>query len=385
MLTLIRNVHCFAPEDLGRRDVRIGGGQVLSIDAPNSVSGADEVIDGSALRLLPGLVDALTHPCGGGGEGGFGNRTPEISAEAFIKAGITSPIGALGTDSLGRSLDVLYANVMGLRTRGLNALMYTGAYRVPPPTLTGDVARDLFLVDAVIGLGEVAVADHRGSQLSAAELRRLGADTSLGGTLAGRGGRVLVHVGDGAGRLQLLRDAVQDSELPPRVFYPTHVNRSLALLQEATEWTLEGGYVDITVSTTPELIAAGDIPATVALRHLLDAGAPATHITMSSDAGGSLPLYENGQFQGLCAAGPMVLSELLAELREDDALYAIAVAAMTRNPAQALGLDDRGALRAGAQADLLLVDESSGAVCHVLGAGRWLLREGKCLLPEIGT
>ncbi|MFT7288820.1 MAG: beta-aspartyl-dipeptidase (metallo-type), partial [Halieaceae bacterium] len=195
MLLRIEGAELFDPAPRGAVDVLVGGGRVLAIgDAALSVP-ADEVVDGRGRVLLPGIVDALTHPCGGGGEGGFGNRTAELDAETFIRAGVTSPVGALGTDSLGRSLEVLFGNVMGLRAQGLRAFMYTGAYRVPAPTLTGDVARDLYLVDPVVGVGEVAIADHRGTQPTALELRRLAAEAQLGGLLAGRGGTVLIHVG----------------------------------------------------------------------------------------------------------------------------------------------------------------------------------------------
>ena len=51
------------------------------------------------------------------------------------------PVGALGTDSIARSLEVLFGQVMKLRAHGLSALMYSGSYRVPPDTLTGDIAR----------------------------------------------------------------------------------------------------------------------------------------------------------------------------------------------------------------------------------------------------
>jgi beta-aspartyl-dipeptidase (metallo-type) len=307
--------------------------------------------------LVPGLVDALTHPCGGGGEGGFGNRTPELDADAFLAAGVTAPVGALGTDSLGRSLDVLYGCVMGLRARGLNAYMYGGAYRVPVPTLTGDVARDLYLVAPVIGMGEVAIADHRGTQPSAAELRRLAAEVQLGGILAGEGGTVMIHTGAGPSRLALLREAIEGSDLSPAVLYPTHVNRSTALLDEAADWALRGGYVDITVSTTPELLAAGDIDAAAALRRLLEAGAPPERITMSSDAGGSLPVYVDGELRGLTAASPASLPALLASVwREDPEFFPLALACMTRNPARALRLATGGEWAVGRRADLLVLN-----------------------------
>lgn len=380
MLTLIQGAERFSPQALGTGDVLVGGGKVLALDdsaaaLPDAL--AVDRVDAQGKLLLPGLVDALTHPCGGGGEGGFGNRTEELDAEAFIRAGVTTPVGALGTDSLGRSLEVLYGNVMGLRARGLRAHMYSGAYRVPAPTLTGDLARDIYLVEPVIGAGEVAISDHRGAQPGAAELRRLAADTQLGGILVGSGGTVLVHVGDGEARLQPLRDAISGSDLQPRVFYPTHVNRSRALLDEAAKWALEGGYVDITVSTTPELIAAGDLAAADALQRLVEAGAPPEHITCSSDAGGSLPLYENGELKGSTAARPGVLMELLLDLWEKDRdFFAIALAAVTSNAAAALRLPGHGELAVGNDADLVLVDPTSGQVTDVLCCGRWLLRGG---------
>lgn len=377
---LISGAECFDPKPLGQMDVLVAGGEVVAIGEPGSLRGDAQPIDGRGKLLVPGLVDALTHPCGGGGEGGFGNRTDEISLETFVRAGVTAPVGALGTDSIGRSLDVLYGNVMGMRAQGLNAYMLSGAYRVPAPSFTGDIARDIYLVSPVVGVGEVAVADHRGTQPTAQELRRLAAETQLGGILAGEGGTVLVHVGAGDSRLALLRETITGSDLSASVLYPTHVNRSTALLDEAAEWSLRGGYVDITVSTTEDLIAAGDITADQALRRLLEAGAPAEHITMSSDAGGSLPVYVNGELVGLTAASPESLPELLFDLRQDHPdLFAVALAAMTRNPASALKLKGAGELCVGARADLLLLDPAARCVDSLMSGGRWLLRGGDYL------
>lgn len=374
MLTLIINAEIFAPQPLGRGQVLIAGQHIAALGETVDVQGgALQVVDAAGKWLIPGFIDALTHPAGGGGEGGFGNRTAEMCADDFIAAGVTTPIGALGTDSIARSLDVLYGKTMELRARGLSARMYTGAYRVPAPTLTGDIARDITLIDPVIGVGELAISDHRSAQPTVQELRRLAADARLGGVLSGKGGVVFVHVGDGESRLAPLREALAGSDLPVDTFYPTHINRSSALLQEAAALARDGAYVDITVSTTPELIAMGDIPALQALHELIAAGAPPERVTLSSDAGGSLPVYRDGKLAGLTAASPASLLALLQQaIRAGDGSAGPVLAALTCNPASALGLHSKGNLRAGADADLLLLDPATGELDAVMCGGRWL-------------
>ena len=382
MLTLITNARVYAPEPLGLKSVLVSGNRIVAIDDDIDLSGAAlDIVDAGGRWVLPGFVDALTHPCGGGGEGGFGNRTPEITAAEFILAGVSCPVGALGTDSITRSLDVLYGCVMGLREQGLAAHMYTGSYRIPAPTLTGDIARDLILVAPVIGVGEVAISDHRSAQPTVEELRRLAADSRLGGILSNKTGTVLVHVGDGEAGLAPLRDALSGSDLPRDSFYPTHVNRHDSLLEEAAQFATGGAAVDITVSTTPELIAAGDIPPLDALQRLLAAGAPADRVTFSSDAGGSLPLFVDGELQGLTSATPdSMLNVLRQALSDAPELVEAVLSALTANPACALGLHGKGRIDVGGDADLLLLDPDGGALEAVMCGGRWLLKAGELQL-----
>ncbi len=385
-LTLIVNAEVYDPEPRGRQQVLLGGGEVLAMDERIDVSGAAvDTIDADGALLVPGFIDALTHPCGGGGEGGFANRTREIGIETFLRAGVTSPIGALGTDSLTRSLDVLYGTTRQLRAQGLDAMMYTGAYRVPAPTLTGDIARDLTLLPVVIGVGEVAISDHRSAQPTPQELRRLAADARLGGILGGRGGTVMLHLGDGPAGLEPMHSALAGSDLPVTAFYPTHVNRNSALLEEAISFARQGGFIDITASTTPELIQAGDIPALVALERALAEGVPASQLTLSSDAGGSLPVYVDGELNGLTAAGPDILLQTLqaAIAEAPDLLYPV-LAALTRNPAAALRLPGVGQLGIGSAATLLLLRPDSGALTDLCCRGRWLIRKGEADVVQVG-
>jgi beta-aspartyl-dipeptidase (metallo-type) len=376
MPILIRNAQVYAPESRGVNNVLIEGGRILSVSS--GAAGLEgellETIDAQGRWLLPGFVDVLTHPCGGGGEGGFGNRTPELEADEFIHAGVTTPVGALGTDSITRSLEVLFGKTMELRAKGLSALMYNGSYRMPPLTLTGDVARDMLLVEPVIGVGEVAISDHRSSQPTTQELRRLAADVHLGGTLSGKQGVVFLHLGDGRAGLEPIEAALAGTELPRRLFYPTHSNRNRSLLEQAAQHASRGGYADITVSTTEELIAAGDIPALDALSLALEAGAPAERLTLSSDAGGSLPLYRDGELAGLQSASPgAMLDTLTAAIGRADTVETV-IAAMTRNPARALGLARKGCIAPGFDADLMLLDSSSGSLDFVMCQGQWLLK-----------
>ena len=54
-----------------------------------------ERVDGRGRYLVPGLVDPLAHITGGGGEGGFAFRTPELAAGEALKAGVTTLVAAL--------------------------------------------------------------------------------------------------------------------------------------------------------------------------------------------------------------------------------------------------------------------------------------------------
>ena len=44
---------------------------------------SSEQIDGTNLILTPGFIDCHVHVLGGGGEGGFANRTPEATMEGL--------------------------------------------------------------------------------------------------------------------------------------------------------------------------------------------------------------------------------------------------------------------------------------------------------------
>ncbi len=167
MIKLIKNVKVYSPDFLGTKDVLILGDKLAGIEdeIKLKVSCMEvEEIDGTGKILTPGFIDSHVHILGGGGEGGFKTRTPEITLTTLTKAGVTTVVGTLGTDGLARDTSALLAKARGLEEEGITSYIYTGAYQVPTPTLTGDVMKDIMSIDKIIGAGEIALSDHRSSQ-----------------------------------------------------------------------------------------------------------------------------------------------------------------------------------------------------------------------------
>ena len=371
-LVLIRNAQVWSPAPLGRRDVLLGAGRVLAMEPQLAPGMATTTIEADGALLCPGLIDSLVHLSGGGGEGGFATRTlPLATAEEPLRSGVTTVIGALGTDDTTRTHVDLLACARALRLQGLNTYILTGSYQTPPVTLTGNVRQDLIVVPDIIGVGEIAIADHRGSQPTVTELARIGADARVGAMLAGKRGTVLIHVGDASDGLELLHAVSDASAVPVGQWHPTHINRSRALLEQAPAWLARGGSVDLTTSTTPALLAAGDLPAASVLAELLADGVSAAQITLSSDGQASLPLFD--------AAGTLVdiqpapIASLFEAMREAVLRHQVgldvALTTVTQTPAAVWGLKRKGEIRVGADADLLLLDPDSLEVRSTFARG----------------
>lgn len=377
-LQLLRNADVYAPEPLGVQQLLLGGGRVLWIgDALPALPPAlaVEVTDLEGRRLIPGLIDGHVHVTGGGGEAGFGSRVPAPLLSRYTRAGVTSVVGLLGTDDCARSTRELVASIHALREQGLNAWGYSGGYHLPPTTLTGSVRGDIVFVDALIGVGEVAISDHRSSQPTLDELLRLASEAHVAGLMTGKAGIVHLHLGDGARGLDLVRRALDHSELPARVFNPTHVNRRKALFEEALELARRGCSIDITafpVADGEDAWSAAD-----ALLRYLDSDAPTDRVTISSDAGGCLPCFDgDGRVCGMAVGESGALLATLNEVLDRGLALAEALPAFTSNPARLLRLAGKGRIATGADADLVALDASGGA-SDVWIAGAVHLRAGE--------
>ncbi|MGU5698070.1 beta-aspartyl-peptidase [Aeromonas allosaccharophila] len=374
MLTLIEGAEIFSPTHLGQQDLLVADGRIAWMGKGLTVPANWPLnrVDGRGSYLVPGLVDPLAHITGGGGEGGFAFRTPELAASEALKAGVTTLVAALGTDSLTRTPTQVLGKVREFRAAGVSAFMYTGSYHLPVKTLTGTVESDIILLPEVLGVGEVAISDHRSSAPTYHELARLASEARVAGLLAGKSGVSFFHIGDGKGALAPLRALRDETDIPLRQLYPTHCNRNPWLFAEAIEWGKAGGWVDLTTSSFPDLLEDGERLAADGLAELLAAGVPAERITFSSDANASLPRFdgEGRLIEMRCGQIASLWQQCMRATRLGVSLER-ALAAVTSNPAQALGLGSKGRIGVGQDADLLLIHARTFAIERVMSGGQW--------------
>ncbi len=354
MIKIIKNVEIFSPQPLGKRDILIAHDKIVAIDKDIALNGTYvESIDGSGKLCVPGFIDSHVHIIGGGGEGGFTTRTPELPFSDLVQGGITTVVGCLGTDGVTRNLNSLYAKAKSLDEQGVTCYIYSGSYRVPIVTFTGSLLQDLILIDKVIGAGEIAISDHRSSQPTIEELKRIAADARVGGILSNKAGIVNLHVGDGPSMLDMLYEIIRTTEIPTSQFLPTHINRNRKLLQEGLNYVQMGGVVDFTTSVGSLL--EEDLQAWKALKDYVDHGFEDS-VTFSSDGQGSLPRFnDKKEFVGLDVGRVTSVYEQFRLAVENGVELQKALKAVTKNPAKVLKLTSKGCLDEGKDADLLLL------------------------------
>ena len=139
---------------------------------------------------------------------------------------------------------------------------------------------------------------------------------------------------------------------------------------------LEKGYVDITTGTAPYIEKEEDKPYYAVLR-MLEQGVPIDRICLSSDAGGSLPHFdENGNLLGMEIAGSDTLyKEITALINKGSLALEDALKPATTNPAEAYGLKEKARIKPGCHADLIFADRNL-EIKHVMVRGRFLVKEG---------
>lgn len=377
MLTLINNASLYTPAPLGRKNVLVGGDKVLAIsDEPINLPASLNVleVDFSDKILMPGFVDSHAHITGGGGEAGFSTQVPAVPISHFTLAGVTTVVGLLGTDDTTRNTGNLLARVYGLREEGLSAYCWTGGYHLPLTTLTGSAKNDIVFLEPVIGVGEFAISDHRSSQPTLEEILRVASDTHVAGLISGKAGILHFHLGDGKRKLELIEQAINQSEIPPRVFNPTHVNRNKSLFDASCQLLRHGCYIDITAF--PRGSADPGWTACEAITQLIAGDYPLHQITISSDGGGCMPCFDTqGTVTRMDFGRPQTLLETLQECLDQNLPLPQVLPMFTSNVADLLRLPHKGRLAPGLDADLIALDQHH-QITDVMARGRWHKRNG---------
>lgn len=381
-MLLIKNVSIYNPEFKGIMNILAFENKISYIS--NNISIPDknfpeiDVIDGTGLTAIPGIIDLHVHIIGGGGEGGFTTRTPELPLTAFTLNGITTCIGLLGTDGTTRHMAGLLAKARALELEGITTYIWTGCYEMPTRTITDSARGDIVLVDKVIGIGEIAISDHRGSHPSERDIIHLASEARVGGMLSGKCGVLHMHLGDGKEGLNPISYIVKNSEIPYENLLPTHINRNSRVFKQSIDYALGGGFVDITTGIVPE----GDdaVHPVDAFKTLLENGVSPYNITMSSDAGGSLPIFdEKGKLIKMDVGLPSTNIGILKGCVESGIPLETALIPFTSSPAKLLKFPHKGHIEEGLDADIVLLDDKLNPHT-VIAKGRVMVKDHKAVV-----
>lgn len=380
MIRLLKNAHVYAPTPLGKKDLLIVGKSICRID--DHIEGYEglqdvEVFDLEGRCLVPGFVDLHVHITGGGGEQGPTSRVPESQLSVFLRNGITTVVGMLGTDGITRSLENLVAKARALDEEGMTAYTLTGSYGYPTSTITGSIEKDIMMVSPMIGV-KVAVSDHRSSSPTGRDLIRIATEARRGGLLSATAGLVTMHMGSGKEGLGPVFDALEHSDIPAKNLLPTHIQRTPELVEQGAELIRRGGYIDFTAGCNDaELKVNAD-----RLMLCLDMeGVDFRHITISSDAYGSQPRFNSaGECIGLTYASPNSLLQTLRILVQKGLPLDTALCFFTSNPAELLGKQGtKGCVAQGADADLIVFDDNF-EIAGLFARGKAALWDGQLLM-----
>ena len=372
MLHRLRNVNLYTPEKQGICNLLIAAGKIITVSKDSIELDANLLssdVDFKDKRVIPGIIDAHAHITGGGGEAGFKTKVPALHLSQYTKAGVTTVIGLLGTDDTTRNTSSVIAQVYALREEGLSAWCYTGGYHLPLSTLTDSVRKDMVHIEPIIGVGELAISDHRSSQPTFNEIARIAGDVHVAGIMTGKAGIVHFHLGDGSRKLDLIEKLIDETEIPARVLNPTHCNRNISLFDQACELTKRG--INIDVTAFPATDSTEEYSAAESFRRYMNGGFDKSKFTISSDGGGCLPHFdEQGELLHLDYGRCTLLSETLKELLDEGYTLDEVIPVFTSNVAKLLRLNNKGEIAIGKDADLIVLDKDN-KIESVMALGKW--------------
>ncbi|HVZ45173.1 MAG TPA: amidohydrolase family protein [Ramlibacter sp.] len=369
-LLLLRAAEVFAPEALGAQDVLVGGGRILAVGRDLDARDWGALVRVETVphaKLVPGFIDQHVHFLGGGD--GDGARMPELAAQAFASAGITTAVGLLGSDIETKTLPQLLRKAVELDREGLDARIYTGAMALPAPYITTSPRADIVLIDRVIG-AKSAIGERTVPNLDFPALAQLAGSLVQAKGMSGKAAPLHLHVGRMKEGMQALFDLVDKLDFAPAQAVPSHVNRApdrFPVFEQGLRFAKLGGNIDFTCCLGPRNHLPVGLDPVEAVMRALDAGVPAERISLSSDAGVAVPDGRGGAE----AVPPAILYRDVLRLVQEARLgWPEALAFVTTHVARMLGLAaTKGAIAPGMDADLVLIGEDHRIV-RTLRAGR---------------
>ncbi len=367
MIKLLINGECFLPEGIViRADVLVLDSTIEKIGKISTewickYPGEVEIIDCEGLGLAPALLDPHLHLAGGSGEGGgFHSQSPEVLISECVLGGITTVVGTLGVDTTTKAMPDLLAKVKSFNEIGLTAFCYVGGYDCPPKTITGSVRNDLIFISEIIGVGEIAISDHRAPEPTPAELARASIDAAVGGMLSGKAGITHFHVGTGDRKLQSVRELMNSQVIDPAKLFMTHMDRSEALVREGIELARKGCFMDFDICERN--LARW-------YRLYLNEGGPKNQMTVSSDAGYS--------------SAKEIWSEIRNCVLEHKIPFGDLLPHFTSNTANVLKLSRKGKLQEGFDADIIAFTRQDLELRHVLSKGKFFVKDGSTSFTKL--
>ncbi|MES2527857.1 MAG: amidohydrolase family protein [Bdellovibrionota bacterium] len=357
LATIIRSGDVYSPGPIGNKDILCIGEKIVKIGAiaDEDVTRLNlkiQTVDATDCFVFPGFIDPHEHIIGGSGERGFASRSPQITLPEIVQGGITTVVGCIGTDIYSRNMPALLAQAREFNEEGITTFIYSGGYAVPPSTLTGNVRTDMILISEVIGAGEMAISDFRGSQPTTWEIARVVADCYVGGSLTGKCGITHFHMGDSERGLDPLLDLCKNHDVCKDSLYPTHINRNDRLLKQAAELTQQGYQFDM--DTTDEKL-------TEELKKFVDWGGDLSRVTVSTDASHTSPTT--------------MWQEMVKVHKDLGWPWEKILPMVTTNTARILKFHQKGKIEIDKDADFAVIDKKTLRVKHVVARGKIFIRD----------
>jgi len=385
MFKLIRGAEVYAPESLGVRDVLFAGSKIARVGKDlDTPEGYDcQIIDAHGRIAYPGFVDIHIHSTGADDDQGPVGRTFDVDWRDIVESGITTTVGVQGGSVWVRSLEKLYIKTLELEMMGITSYMLTGCFRIPPPTLTGSIRKDLYLIEKVKGI-KTAISDPTTAHHTWRDLAAIASEVRIGAGMAKKGAITHVHVGRNPTRMDVMLEMVERTGMNPQHIVPTHVNRfNPDVIEQGINYVKGGGVVDLSSLMRKEEGTLTGRKVEYAVDRMLKAGCDIENITVSSDGNVPMPIRdEDGNQVGMYIA-PLDFNrrEIRDIVNNKVAPFSEALKMVTTNPARILGIsDEKGEIKEGYDADIVIADSVENLkIGEVYAKGRKQVEDGKSI------